>query len=87
MKVVVFGAGDIAQLAHFYLTHDSPFEVVAFTVDRAFVTEPAFCGLPVVPFEEINARYPPDRFDMFVALSCVSQDLLYSDHLSLRSRR
>ena len=27
-KVVVFGVGQWAELAHFYLTHDSPHEVV-----------------------------------------------------------
>ena len=28
-KVVVFGQSQWAELAHFYLTHDSPHEVVA----------------------------------------------------------
>ena len=36
-KVVVFGVGQWAELAHFYLTHDSPHEVVAFTVDREYL--------------------------------------------------
>jgi len=29
-KVVIFGTEELAQVAHFYLTHDSPYEVVAF---------------------------------------------------------
>ena len=41
---------------------------MAFTVDAAFVSANKFCGLPVVPFEEIVNSYPPDRFDFFVAL-------------------
>src|SRR3712207_9011917 len=32
-KVVNFGTGQWAEMAHFYLTHDSTHEVVAFTVD------------------------------------------------------
>ena len=32
-RVVVFGVGRIAELAHFYLVHDSPHEVVGFAVD------------------------------------------------------
>ena len=32
-RLVIFGAGDIAQLAHFYFSSDSDYEVVAFTVD------------------------------------------------------
>ncbi len=68
-KIVIFGTGDIAQLAHYYFTTDSPYEVVAFTVDKAFLTEDSFCGLPVVSFEEVTSRYPPTEHSMFVALS------------------
>lgn len=68
-KIVVFGAGDIAQLALFYFTHDSDREVAAFTVDRGYVREEMFEGLPLVPFDEIEKRYPPDAYDMFVAIS------------------
>lgn len=69
MKVVVFGTGDIGQLAHFYLSHDSPHEVVAFCADGAFIQSREFLGLPIVPFEEVVSAYPPDEFRMFVALS------------------
>lgn len=67
--LVIFGAGDIAQLAHFYFSTDSEFEVVAFTVDAAYLTETQFCGLPVVAFEEVVALYPPEQCAFFVALS------------------
>lgn len=69
MDVIIFGAGDIAQLAHFYLTRDSPYRVAAFTVDAAYIKEPAFEGLPVVPFEHITDEFGPDRYQMFVAIS------------------
>ena len=69
-KLVIFGCGDIAQLAHFYFTTDSEHEVVAFTVDRAYLPpEATFCGLPVVPFEAVEQLYPPDTHAVFVALS------------------
>lgn len=68
-KLVIFGAGDIAQLAHFYFSTDSDFEVVAFTVDASYIMSPVFCGLPVVPFEEVATQYPPDEHSFFVALS------------------
>lgn len=67
--VVIFGTGDIGQLAHFYFTHDSPYRVVAFTADAAHVKESALLGVPVVPFEELERRFPADRYAMFVALS------------------
>ena len=68
-KLVIFGSADIAELAYFYFRTDSAYEVVAFTVDAAFLTESVFCGLPVVSFEEVAALYPPESYDMFVALS------------------
>jgi sugar O-acyltransferase (sialic acid O-acetyltransferase NeuD family) len=67
-KVVIFGIGQIADEAYFYLTNDSPHEIVAFTVDAAYVKEPEKFGLPVVPFEELLNKYPPADFKMFVAV-------------------
>jgi sugar O-acyltransferase (sialic acid O-acetyltransferase NeuD family) len=67
-KVVIFGAGKIADEAYFYLTKDSPHEIVAFTVDGAHLSQKEKLRLPVVPFEEVQARYPPDDFRMFVAV-------------------
>jgi len=67
-KVVIFGTTDLAQLAHFYLAHDSPYEIAAFTVDRDFITGKELFGLPVIPFEGIEKSYPPDKFDMFIAI-------------------
>ncbi len=67
--LVIFGTGDIAQLAHFYFSSDSEYQVVAFTVDAAYRTETTFCNLPVITFEEISKQYMPDQCEIFVALS------------------
>ena len=67
--LVIFGAGEIAQLAHHYFTTDTDRRVAAFTVDREYVASDEFCGLPVIPFEEVAAKFPPASHDMFVALS------------------
>jgi sugar O-acyltransferase (sialic acid O-acetyltransferase NeuD family) len=68
-KLVIFGAGDIARLAHHYFTHDSPHEVAAFVVDRAFRQADAFQGLPLIDAEDVTDRFPPGDYDMFVAMS------------------
>lgn len=68
-KIVIFGAGDIARLAHFYFTTDSEHEVVAFTVDGAYRKEDTFRDLPLVDFETLPERYPPGEYKLFVALS------------------
>ena len=67
-QVVLFGTGTIARMAYAYLTHDSPHEIAAFTVDRDHMSGDQLFGLPVVPFEEVPSLYPPDEFDMFVAV-------------------
>ena len=68
-KLVIFGASDIAKLAHYYFSKDSLHEVVAFTVDRAFLGMKTFQGLPLVAFEDVTSAYPPLEFKMFVAVS------------------
>jgi sugar O-acyltransferase (sialic acid O-acetyltransferase NeuD family) len=67
-KVVIFGNEKLAQLAYFYLTHDSSHQVCAFTVDRDYQKERQFQGLPVVPFEEVEDHYPPTDYRMFIAI-------------------
>jgi sugar O-acyltransferase (sialic acid O-acetyltransferase NeuD family) len=68
-QVIIFGVLDTAELAHFYLTHDSDHEVVAFTVNRDYLTEPMFRGLPVVPFEEIETLFPPAGYSFFAPMT------------------
>lgn len=68
-SIVIFGTGEIAELAHYYMTHDSDFEVVAFTADKGFIKENNFLGKPLVAFEEVEKQYPPAGYDMHVALS------------------
>ena len=67
--LVIFGAGDIAQLAHFYFSADSGYEVVAFTVDSSYRAENTFCDLPVIAFEELDKQYRPEKYAVFIALS------------------
>ncbi|AZE21919.1 Putative transferase [Pseudomonas chlororaphis subsp. aureofaciens] len=68
-RLVIFGSGDIAQLAYFYFSTDSAYEIVAFTVDGSYIEAPTFCGLPVVAFENIVDHYATNSHDMFIALS------------------
>ena len=68
-KLVLFGAGDIARLAHFYFSSDSDHTVVAFTVDAEYRQADEFLGLPLVSFDEVARRFPPSEHQMFVALS------------------
>lgn len=66
-KLIIFGTGQAAELADFYFKHDSDYEVVAFTVDEQYVTQPSFLSRPLVPFETLEERYPADEYHVFVA--------------------
>ena len=68
-KVVIFGAGDIARLAHRYFTKDSQHTVAGFAVDRPYKAGDTFSSLPLVAFDEVRSRFPPEDYRMFIALS------------------
>jgi sugar O-acyltransferase (sialic acid O-acetyltransferase NeuD family) len=68
-KVIIFGDSHWATLAHFYLTHDSGHEVAGFTVDGSHMRLKSLYGLPMVPFENVVDRFPPDDYRMFLPIS------------------
>ena len=65
---MLFGTGAMAGDAYIYLTHDSPYEVAAFTKDREYLEEDTLFELPIVPFDDIESSYPPDEYKMFIAV-------------------
>ena len=67
-KVIIFGNGQMAEIAHVYLNHDSPYQVAAFTVDREYITTSDFRSLPLVPFEDVENIYSPSEYDMFIPI-------------------
>lgn len=67
-EIVIFGASDQAEMAYFYFKHDSAFNPVAFTVHEEYIKETTFAGLPLIAFGKITSSYPPNQFDMFVAI-------------------
>ena len=67
-NLIIFGTGDIAQLANQYFETDSDYSVKAFTVDRGYLQE-SFEGKPVVSFDELMKFYPPSTYALFIALS------------------
>src|SRR6185295_12319347 len=69
-RVIIFGVQDFAQLAKFYLQHDSEHEVVAFSVNEQYLPEDKiFEGLPVVAFESVEKIYAPSEFKFFAPMS------------------
>jgi hypothetical protein len=74
-SVVIFGNREWADLAHIYLSYDSPHDVVAFTLDRDHMRQKEHRGLPVVPFEDVTKEFPPDQYRIFIPISFANERL------------
>jgi sugar O-acyltransferase (sialic acid O-acetyltransferase NeuD family) len=68
-ELIIFGLGETAELAYCYFTHDSPYTVAAFTADKKYLNATSIFELPVVDFEEIKVHFPPDKYEMFIAMA------------------
>jgi sugar O-acyltransferase (sialic acid O-acetyltransferase NeuD family) len=67
-ELVIVGSGVTARMAHYYFTRDSEHKVSAFAVDRQYLNDESFLGLPLVSLDEVVERYPPQNYKAFVAL-------------------
>lgn len=69
LKIVLVGAGEFAEIAYEYFTHDSPYEVVGFAVERQWLKETQMFGLPIVAFDDMETRFDPAAHEAFVAIT------------------
>jgi sugar O-acyltransferase (sialic acid O-acetyltransferase NeuD family) len=67
-KLILIGDSAFAEVAYEYFTHDSTYEVVAFSVERAFLKRDRLFGLPVVPCEELERQFDPAGHSFYAAL-------------------
>lgn len=67
-KIIIVGTTTNARLAKWYFENDTDYEVVAFSVNKDFITEASWLGLPVVPFENLEMFFPPSEYFAFVAI-------------------
>ena len=68
-KLIIFGTGEIGELAKFYFENDSAYEIAGFTADDAFVQQDSFQKSPLVAFSRVRKKFPPEQYEMHVALS------------------
>jgi sugar O-acyltransferase (sialic acid O-acetyltransferase NeuD family) len=68
-RLILIGTGAFAQVAFEYFTHDSPYEVVGFAVEKQYIDESHLFGVPVVPFEELTKHFAPADHHFFVAIT------------------
>jgi sugar O-acyltransferase (sialic acid O-acetyltransferase NeuD family) len=68
-RTVIFGTGQLSELAWHCLVNDSPLEPVAFAVDRAPPDGGTHLGLPVLPFEDLPRSHPPGEVRLLVPIA------------------
>lgn len=68
-KLIIVGDGETAQIAYEYFTHDSPYDVKAFIVEKKFMTKDSLYGLPVIPLEDMDQHFDPSEYHVYVAIS------------------
>ena len=68
-KLIVFGTGQIAEVAANYIKEDKNVELIAFTVEKKFLKQKTFLNYPVVPFEDLINTYNPKENLLFAPLS------------------
>ncbi len=50
-NLIIVGIGEFAEIAYEYFTHDSPYNVVAFSAEKEYIDKNRLFGLPIIPFE------------------------------------
>lgn len=75
-KLIIVGDTAFAEIAYEYFTHDSDYEVVAFSVEQAYLERESLFGLPVVSFETLEQLYAPDDHSFFVAATYTQKNAL-----------
>jgi len=68
-SLIIVGDGEFAEIAYEYFTHDSPYEVVAFAVEQAYLKRDELFGLPVVALETVEQRFAPEKHAAYVAIT------------------
>jgi sugar O-acyltransferase (sialic acid O-acetyltransferase NeuD family) len=68
MDVVIFGAGSFASVVWYLLSHDSPHRVVGFTADREHCRQSHLHDLPVLPFDALEAGFPPGQVGLLFGI-------------------
>lgn len=67
-NIVIFGDNDFGRLLKYYIDIDDQREVVAFTVNKEYLKNDEFCEVPVIAFENITEKYPPEQFEIMIAI-------------------
>lgn len=67
-NLVIFGIGEQAEMAYYYFTNDSDYDVVAFCVDKQYLNKETLFNLPAIEFESIESKFSKNDYELFIAI-------------------
>ena len=67
-KIIIIGDSAFAEIAYEYFTHDSEYEVVAFSVEKEYLKRDELFGIPIVPFETLEEKFAPAEHHFYAAM-------------------
>ncbi|MDC1263062.1 acetyltransferase [Planktomarina temperata] len=68
-QIIIFGTGTLAQLADYYFTNDSDYQVIGFTEDDLTSNEEdTYLDRPLYKWSEVVAKFEPAQIDIFIAI-------------------
>ncbi len=68
-QLIIIGDSAFAQIAYHYFNEGSQYKVVAFSVEKEFLTNTKLFDLPVVPFDQLSTLFPAANHSVFVAIT------------------
>lgn len=67
-KLIIYGIGNFAEYVQYVFQNDSEFEVCGFCIEEKFLKTSELYNKPIVSFEGIEHKYPPEEYYMFIAV-------------------
>ncbi|MEN9061871.1 acetyltransferase [Ponticoccus litoralis] len=85
--IVIFGTGNMAQVAAVYIRAHSHLNIVGYTIDHEYRKEDTFDGLPLVSWNDLENLFPPDQVKLLGPLTYQRMNTIRRDrYLEGKSR-
>lgn len=78
-NLIIFGSGEIAEVAAYYFDNHSEYDVTAFCLDGDYIKEDQFLTRPVLPFAGIEEQLAPAEHSFFVSMGYKNLNQLRAD--------
>ncbi len=86
-KIIIYGCGQGANVATRYIRSDKEDKICAYTADAKYISSKIFMDLPLIVFEEVELKYPPDDYLMFIPLGFNSMNHLRAEKYRLAKNK